>query len=109
MRNSVGLLLLLLLGISTIAQGDAASELAGFSVFDKIDINDLAKSDVKTVHGPPMNGRFLSVQSVYVAPGSPAPTNRGVEAMGPDETSRTKSFSAFRSARCTDGVPIFRS
>ena len=78
MRNSVGLLLLLLLGTSTIARGDAASELAGFSVFDKIDINDLAKSDVETVRGPPMGGRLLSVQSCYVVPGSPA---RQIEAL----------------------------
>jgi len=78
MRNSVGLLLLLLLRTSTIARGDAASELAGFSVFDKIDINDLAKSDVETVRGPPMGGRLLSVQSCYVVPGSPA---RQIEAL----------------------------
>ena len=78
MRNSVGLLLLLLLGTSSIARGDAASELAGFSVFDKIDINDLAKSDVETVRGPPMGGRLLSVQSCYVVPGSPA---RQIEAL----------------------------
>jgi hypothetical protein len=57
---------------STTALADPASELAAFSVFDKIDINDLAKSDVKTMHGPPMSGRYLSVQSCYVAPGSPA-------------------------------------
>jgi hypothetical protein len=56
----------------TIALADPAGELAGFSAFDKIDINDLANSDVKTLHGPPMSGRFLSVQSCYVVPGSPA-------------------------------------
>jgi hypothetical protein len=66
------LLLLFLLGASTIARADAASELAGFSIFDSVDINELAKSDVKTMHGPPMGGRFLSVQSCYVMPGSPA-------------------------------------
>jgi len=57
---------------STIALADPASELAAFSVFDKVDLNELAKSDVKTLHGPPMSGRYLSVQSCYVAPGSPA-------------------------------------
>ncbi len=57
---------------STIAHADPVSELASFSVFDKIDINDLAASDAKTMHGPPMNGRYLSVQSVYVMPGAPA-------------------------------------
>lgn len=58
---------------ATIARGDALSELASFSVFDKVDLAQLAKSDVKTAHGPPMrNSRFLAVQSCYVAPGSPA-------------------------------------
>ena len=71
LRPSLLLLLVLLLARSTIAAGDPAAELASFSVFDKIDINDLAKSDVETVHGPPMSGRFLSVQSYYVVPGSP--------------------------------------
>src|SRR5438876_12236389 len=71
-RNSVAILLLLLLARSTIARADAVSELVGFSVFAKVDLAELAKSDVKTVHGPPMGGRFLSVQSCYVMPGSPA-------------------------------------
>jgi hypothetical protein len=67
------LLLSLAIARSTPLSGaaDPAAELAGFSVFDSIDINDLAKGDVKTMHGPPMSGRYLSVQSVYVAPGSP--------------------------------------
>ncbi|MDQ2824068.1 MAG: hypothetical protein M3R29_01300 [Verrucomicrobiota bacterium] len=65
-------LLAVFLAGSTIVAADPASELAAFSVFDKIDISDLAKGDVKAVHGPPMAGRFLSVQSCYVAPGSPA-------------------------------------
>jgi len=70
---SVILLLLLLLATSTIARADAVSELASFSIFDKIDLAQLAKSDVKTAHGPPMsNPRFLAVQSCYVAPGAPA-------------------------------------
>src|SRR5207245_3491942 len=57
----------------TIARADAVSELASFSIFDKVDLAQLAKSDVKTAHGPPMkNPRFLAVQSCYVAPGSPA-------------------------------------
>jgi len=68
-----GLLLLLLvlrLGLTT-ARADAISELASFSIFDKVDLAQLAKSDVKTAHGPPMNNpRFLAVQSCYVAPGS---------------------------------------
>jgi len=90
--NSAVLLLLLLLGTSTIVRGDAASELAGFSVFDKIDINDLAKSDVKTVHGPPMGGRFLSVQSCYVVPGSPA---RQIEALRQWDPTKHRELKVF--------------
>jgi hypothetical protein len=71
--KACGLLLLLFVlrvGLTT-ARADAISELASFSIFDKVDLAQLAKSDVKTAHGPPMsNPRFLAVQSCYVAPGS---------------------------------------
>jgi len=68
-----GLLLLMFVlrvGLTT-AHAEAMSELASFSIFDKVDLAQLAKSDVKTAHGPPMsNPRFLAVQSCYVALGS---------------------------------------
>jgi hypothetical protein len=71
--KACGLLLLLLVlrvGLTT-AHADAISELASFSIFDKIDLAQLAKTDVKTAHGSPMsNPRFLAVQSCYVASGS---------------------------------------
>jgi hypothetical protein len=71
--KACGLLLLLLVlraGLTT-THADAISELASFSIFDKVDLAQLAKSDVKTAHGPPMsNPRFLAVQSCYVALGS---------------------------------------
>ena len=55
------------------ARADAVSEMASFSVFDKVDLAELARSDVKTAHGVPMsNARFISVQSCYVWPGTPA-------------------------------------
>src|SRR6516162_3018254 len=55
------------------ACADPVSELASFSIFDKVDLAQLAKTDVKTAHGPPMkNPRFRAVQSCYVVPGSPA-------------------------------------
>lgn len=57
---------------ATVRAADPVAELASFSVFDRIDLAQLAKSDVKTAHGAPMNNpRFASVQSVYVVPGSP--------------------------------------
>jgi hypothetical protein len=64
------LLWVLRLGLTT-ARADAVSDLASFSIFGKVDLVQLAKSDVKTAHGPPMsNSRFLAVQSCYVALGS---------------------------------------
>jgi hypothetical protein len=51
---------------------DPVAELASFSVFDKIDIAQLAKGDARTARGPAMNSpRYLSVQSCYVVPVPP--------------------------------------
>jgi hypothetical protein len=77
---------------STIARADAVSELARFSVFDKIDIAELAKGDVKTMHGPPMNGRFLSVQSCYLMPGSPT---QQIEALGKWNPTKHRELKVF--------------
>ncbi len=81
LAKACGLILLLsLLPLGpTTARGDAISELASFSIFDKVDLGQLAKSDVKTAHGPPMsNPRFLAVQSCYVVADAPA---RQIEAL----------------------------
>src|SRR5712664_1651148 len=93
--KACGLLLLvslLRLGL-TIARADAVSELASFSIFDKVDLVQLAKSDVKTAHGPPMsNPRFLAVQSCYVAPGSPA---QQIEALSGWDPTRHRELKVF--------------
>ena len=89
----VGVLLLMLLARSTIARADAVSELAAFSIFDKVDLAQLANSDVKTAHGPPMgNPRFLSVQSCYVASGSPA---QQIEALRRWDPTRHRELKVF--------------
>lgn len=89
-------LLIFLLGLvclrPTPTPADAVSDLAAFSVFAKVDIEQLAKSDVKTQHGPPMNGRFLSVQSVYVAPGSPAQQIEAMKQWDPTKRRELKVF-----------------
>jgi len=74
------------------AFGDAGSELASFSVFEKIDINELAKTDVKTMHGPPMAGRLLSVQSCYLMPGSPAQQIEALRQWNPTKHHELKVF-----------------
>src|SRR4029077_13133938 len=75
------------------AGADALSELASFSIFDKVDLAQLAKSDVKTAHGPPMsNSRFLAVQSCYVVPGAPA---QQIEALRRWDATRHRELKVF--------------
>lgn len=83
---------LLLCATLTIARGDAVSDLAGFSVFGKIDISQLTKSDLKSMHGPPMSGRFLSVESCYVMPGSPAQQGEALRQWNPIKHRELKVF-----------------
>src|SRR5437868_4206916 len=70
--------LLWLAAPSICRSADPVAELGSFSVFEKTDLAELAKSGPKTIHGPPMGGRYLSVQSCYIMPGEPA---RQLEAM----------------------------
>ena len=91
--TSVLLVLVLLLTRSTIARADAVSELASFSIFDKVDLAQLAKSDVKTAHGPPMgNPRFLSTQSCFVSAGSPAQQIEALRKWNPTQHRELKVF-----------------
>ena len=63
--------LFLLLPVSLLA-ADPVSEMAEFSVFGKVDLAGLAKGDIKTAAGAPMNtARYLSVQSCFVIPRTP--------------------------------------
>jgi len=94
-RRACGLLFLVsLFGAGlTIARADPVSELASFSIFDKVDLAQLARSDVKTAHGPPMrNPRFLAVQSCYVAPGSPAQQMEALRRWDPARHRELKVF-----------------
>lgn len=75
------------------ARADAVSELASFSIFDKVDLAQLAKTDVKTAHGPPMkNPPFLAVQSCYVVPGSPAHQMEALRQWNPAKHRELKVF-----------------
>jgi hypothetical protein len=65
------LVLLLVLPVAGLA-ADPVAEMAAFSVFEKVDLAELAKGDIKTAAGPPMStARFLSVQSCFVVPNPP--------------------------------------
>lgn len=61
---------LLALGVANLL-ADPASELASFSVFDKVDLAALAK-DPKVAHGPPMSGSYISAQSCFVVAAPPS-------------------------------------
>jgi hypothetical protein len=88
-----GVLCLMLIPGPRSACADPVSELASFSIFDKVDLAQLAKSDVKTAHGPPMkNSRFLAVQSCYVAPGSPAQQMQALRRWNPSKYREMKVF-----------------
>jgi hypothetical protein len=64
---------LMMFAAAPAAHADPVSELASFSVFDKVDLAPLAKGEAKPVRGAPMStARFLSVQTAWVQPGSPA-------------------------------------
>jgi hypothetical protein len=91
--TNASIMLLFLLGSLTTARGDAVSELASFSIFDKVDLAQLAKSDVKPAHGPPMsNPRFLAVQSCYVAPRAPEQLIAALRRWDPTRHSELKVF-----------------
>lgn len=65
------------------AQADPVSELASFSVFDKVDLGQL-KGDAKPMRGPAMsNPRFQSVQTCWVAPGAPAQISAAMRNFNP--------------------------
>jgi hypothetical protein len=54
------------------ARGDAAAELASFSIFPKVDLAQLSRDDAKPVRGGSSgSARYLSVQTVYVVPFPP--------------------------------------
>ena len=90
---SAGVLCLMLIAGPRSACADPVSELASFSIFDKVDLAQLAKSGVKTAHGPPMkNLRFLAVQSCYVAPGSPAQQMEALRRWNPAKYRELKVF-----------------
>src|SRR4029450_13096131 len=88
-----GVLSLMLIAGPRSACADPVSELASFSIFDKVDLAQLAKSDVKTEHAPPIRTpRFPAVQSCYVAPGSPAQQMEALRRWNPAQHRELKVF-----------------
>ncbi len=66
---------------------DPAGELASFSVFSGVNLGEL-KGDAKSLRGPAMgNSRFQSVQTIWVAPGSPAQVGAAIRNFNPSRHS----------------------
>ena len=62
----------------SVQAADPATELASFSVFDKVDVAALASGDPMVAHGIPTGGRYISAQGCFVVA---APPLRVAEAM----------------------------
>src|SRR4051812_46713363 len=60
------LLCLAVLAVSNATAADPAAELASFSVFNNVNVADLAKGEPKVAHGPALSGSFISAQSCFV-------------------------------------------
>src|SRR5207237_8049746 len=58
--------------VSKATAADPAAELASFSVFNNINVAELAKGEPKVAHGPALSGHFISAQSCFVVAGVPA-------------------------------------
>jgi hypothetical protein len=76
--------------ISKTAAADPAADLASFSVFNNINVAELAKSEPKVAHGPPMSGHFISAQSCFVVAGVPARVSEALRQWNPTRHSELK-------------------
>ncbi len=75
------------------ALADPASEMAGFSVFGKVDLSELAQGDIKTAAGPQMSSpRYLSVQSCFVVAQPPAAVMQAMKHFDPTAHRELKVF-----------------
>ena len=86
----LSLLCLAGLAVSRAGAADPVAEMASFSVFDKIDLNELAKGEPKVAHGPPLGGRYISAQSCFVVAGVPARVSEALRQWNPTRHSELK-------------------
>jgi hypothetical protein len=69
---------------------DPVSELASFSVFDKVDLAALAKGDPNVAHGPALTGRYISAQSCFVVAAPPLRVAEALSRWNPSRHSELK-------------------
>lgn len=86
-------LFLLALFPTAAALADPVSEMAGFSVFGKVDLGQLAGGEIRTAAGAPMSTpRYLSVQSCFVLQKSPAQVLQAMKQFDPTAHRDLKVF-----------------
>jgi hypothetical protein len=76
--------------ISKATAADPAAEMASFSVFNNVNVADLAKGEPKVAHGPAMSGHFISAQSCFVVAGVPARISEALRQWNPARHSELK-------------------
>src|SRR2546423_4121265 len=76
--------------ISKAAAADPAAEMASFSVFNNINVADLAKGEPKAAHGPAMGGHFIAAQTCFVVAGVPARVSEALRQWNPARHSELK-------------------
>jgi hypothetical protein len=86
----LSLLSLAAFGISMAVAADPAAEMANFSVFNNVNVAELAKGEPKVAHGPPMSGHFISGQSCFVVAGVPARVSEALRQWNPARHSELK-------------------
>ncbi len=85
------LFLVALLPVAVLA--DPVGEMAGFSVFGKVNLGELAGGEIKTAASPQMNTpRYLSVQSCFVVPKPPAAVVQAMKRFDPTAHRDLKVF-----------------
>src|SRR5438477_729035 len=72
------------------AATDPAADLASFSVFNNVNVADLARGEPKTAHGPAMGGHFISAQTCFVVAGVPARVSEALRQWNPARHSELK-------------------
>jgi hypothetical protein len=76
--------------ISKTSAADPAAELAGFSVFNNINVADLAKGEPKVMHGPALGGHIISAESCFVVAGAPTRISEALHQWNPTRHSELK-------------------
>ncbi len=80
------LLCLAAFAISKAIAADPAAEMASFSVFNNINVAELAKGEPKVAHGQGLGGHFISAQSCFVVAGVPARVSEALRQWNPDNS-----------------------